>query len=144
MRIPALVPKFVDNIPDDLVSGVLYVCIRYATVVHLCCCGCDNEVVTPLTPTDWSLIFDGETVSLSPSVGNWSFHCRSHYWLRHNRVEWAPAWSVAKVEYARARDRDERANYYRQHETPAVETRATRAKHLLRRWLDVILCRRTP
>jgi Family of unknown function (DUF6527) len=132
VRIPTLAPKFVDNISGDLVSGVLYVCIRYATVVHLCCCGCDNEVITPLTPTDWSLTFAGETVSLSPSVGNWSFDCRSHHWIRHNRVEWAPAWSVAKVEYARAWVREERADYSRQHEIPAAETGATRAKHLLR------------
>jgi hypothetical protein len=77
VRIPTLASKFVDNISDDVVSGVLYACIRYATVVHLCCCGCDNEVITPLTPTDWSLTFDGATVSLSPSVGNWSCDCRS-------------------------------------------------------------------
>ncbi|MFC4855982.1 DUF6527 family protein [Actinophytocola glycyrrhizae] len=24
--------------------------------------------------------FNGETVSLSPSIGNWSFPCRSHYY----------------------------------------------------------------
>jgi len=34
-------------------------------------------VVTPLSPTGWSLIFDGETVSLYPSIGNWNFPCRS-------------------------------------------------------------------
>lgn len=48
--------------------------------------------MTPLTPADWKLTFDGETVSLYPSIGNWNFPCRSHYWLTKNRIEWAPGW----------------------------------------------------
>jgi hypothetical protein len=81
--------RFVEAAPDDLEYGVLYVSIPYSTVLHLCPCGCDNEVVTPITPDGWSLIFDGRTVSLYPSVGNWSYRCRSHYWIRANSVHWA-------------------------------------------------------
>jgi hypothetical protein len=51
-----------------------------------CACGCGKEVVTPLSATDWKLIFDGKTVSLDPSIGNWGFPCRSHYWVRNNRM----------------------------------------------------------
>jgi hypothetical protein len=58
-------------------------------------------VVTPFTPKDWELRFDGETVSLSPSIGNWSFACQSHYWIRWNRIEWAPRWSAAQIGRAR-------------------------------------------
>jgi hypothetical protein len=47
--------KFVEFIPDELDTGVLYISTTYATVVHKCCCGCGNEVVTPLTPNDWQL-----------------------------------------------------------------------------------------
>ena len=50
--------EFVEFIPDKLVDGVIYVSIPYATVAHKCCCGCGMEVVTPLSPTDWELIFD--------------------------------------------------------------------------------------
>ena len=50
-----LVPEFVDYIPEQLNPGVLYVSMRYATVNHLCCCGCGLEVVTTLSPTDWRL-----------------------------------------------------------------------------------------
>jgi hypothetical protein len=42
--------------------------------------------VTPFTPTDWRMTFDGESVSLDPSVGNWNQKCRSHYVIRRNRV----------------------------------------------------------
>ena len=84
--------KFVEFIPELLDDDVLYVSVVHGTAVHRCCCGCGREVVTPLTPGDWRLTFDGETVSLYPSIGNWNFPCRSHYWLTRNRVEWAPSW----------------------------------------------------
>jgi hypothetical protein len=64
--------------------------MSYATALHLCCCGCGNEVVTPLSPLAWTLIYDGETVTLHPSIGNKSFRCRSHYFVRENRVVWMP------------------------------------------------------
>lgn len=78
--------KFIDVIPDYLEKDVLYISLQYKTVVHKCVCGCGNEVITPLTPTDWKLIFDGKTISLYPSIGNWSFECKSHYWIKNNRI----------------------------------------------------------
>jgi len=80
--------EFVDTIPDQLQDGVVYVSITYATVLHLCCCGCRSEVVTPLSPTSWSVTFDGQSISLQPSIGNWNFPCRSHYWIERNHVRW--------------------------------------------------------
>jgi hypothetical protein len=97
--------KFVDFIPDALEAGVLYVSVAHGTAVHRCCCGCESEVVTPLTPTDWKIIYDGETVSLHPSIGNWNLSCRSHYWITHNRVEWAEDWSAGRVATAEAQDK---------------------------------------
>lgn len=81
--------SFVDVIPETFEQDVIYVSIQYAIAVHLCCCGCGQEVVTPLSPTDWQLTFDGLSISLYPSIGNWRFSCRSHYWIRNNRVIWA-------------------------------------------------------
>lgn len=81
--------KFVDLVPNCLESGVLYVSIAHGTAVHRCCCGCGLEVVTPLRPTDWRITFDGETVTLHPSIGNWQFPCKSHYWIRNGKVEWS-------------------------------------------------------
>ncbi|MBS0214100.1 MAG: hypothetical protein JSR26_13140 [Proteobacteria bacterium] len=90
-------PVFVDLLPQPLERGVLYISIRYKTMAHLCCCGCGSKVVTPLSPTGWSLIYNGKEASLRPSIGNWSLPCRSHYWILKNRVEWAESWSQERV-----------------------------------------------
>ena len=95
-KIPRLRHHFVDFIPEHLADGHLYVCMEHATAIHRCCCGCGSEVVTPLAPDDWKLTFDGEAISLSPSIGNWSFKCRSHYWIRNDRVVWARKWKIRK------------------------------------------------
>jgi len=97
--------EFVDFVPEDLAADTLYISVEYATVVHLCLCGCGERVVTPLTPTDWELAYDGESVSLRPSIGNWSFDCQSHYWIRASRVYWSRRWSRGQIEAGRARDR---------------------------------------
>jgi hypothetical protein len=76
--------EFVEFIPEVLAEKIVYVSVRFATAVHKCCCRCGREVVTPLTPTDWKLIFDGKTVSLDPSIGSWSFPCKSHYWIEND------------------------------------------------------------
>jgi hypothetical protein len=84
-RIHRIEPEFVEEIPRTLEPGKLYISIPYTTALHLCCCGCGIEVVTPLHPTRWSLSYDGETISLSPSVGNWNLACQSHYVVRKGR-----------------------------------------------------------
>lgn len=104
-RIETLEPAFVEEIPSDLTAGTLYISIEYTTAVHLCCCGCGAEVVTPLHPTRWTLAYDGETVSLDPSVGSWGLPCQSHYFIKRNRVRWAPGWSKAEIEAGRDRQR---------------------------------------
>lgn len=96
--------EFVDHIPDTIGDGVLYVSIPFATAVHRCCCGCGSEVVTPLDPTDWQMTFDGKSVSLYPSIGNWSFVCQSHYWIHRNQVKWARRLSAYEIEEGRVRD----------------------------------------
>lgn len=95
--------RFVTSVPYDLEPGVLYVSIDYDTTIHLCACGCRNQVVLPLHPTAWRITYDGETVSMSPSVGNWSFPCRSHYWIERGRIRWAPAWTEAQITAGRLR-----------------------------------------
>ena len=84
---------FVDTLPEKLEEGVLYVSGQYATSAHNCFCGCGREVVTPIHPTKWQLKFDGIHVSLFPSIGSWSLPCQSHYWIKNDRIEWAPKWS---------------------------------------------------
>lgn len=119
-RIERLRHHFVEFIPDELDNGVLYISMLYGIVVHKCCCGCGNKVVTPLAPTDWKLTYDGESVSLDPSIGNWSLSCRSHYWINHGRVHWATQWSQSAVDQARARDRLAKLHYFADKRIPAT------------------------
>lgn len=111
-RATRLEHQFVHYIPDRLKPGILYVSIDYATAAHLCCCGCGEEVVTPFTPTDWQMTFDGETISLWPSIGNWNYACRSHYVIRQGGVIEASAWTDQEIATARRRAKARKANAY--------------------------------
>ncbi|MGE4403694.1 MAG: DUF6527 family protein [Desulfobulbus sp.] len=97
--------------PDALEDGVLYVCERYGTAIHKCCCGCGEEVVTPLSAADWAIHRKGQTVTLTPSIGNWSFACRSHYLIRNNQVVLAERMTQSQINRVRARDRADKAAY---------------------------------
>jgi hypothetical protein len=79
--------EFVQLIPGELEDGVVYVSIRYRVVTHLCPCGCGERVVTPLHPMQWTLSYDGETVSLNHSIGGGG--CNSHYFITRDKVRWA-------------------------------------------------------
>ncbi len=110
---------FVEFIPKALEPGVLYISTKYQTATHLCCCGCGNKVVTPLKPGGWTVRIHGDKVSLFPSIGNWSLPCQSHYWIRSNRVDWAPQWSRREIEAGRVSDQREREAYF---DVPARES----------------------
>jgi hypothetical protein len=104
MKTKSLNPVFTESIPASLEPGNLYISMLYETAVHLCACGCSTKVVTPFGPHDWSLTFDG-TVSLRPSVGNGQQPCRSHYYIRNDRIDWLPPISKWATQTATARDR---------------------------------------
>jgi len=104
--------RFIERIPRALEPGVLYISMEYATAAHSCACGCDEEVMTPFTPTDWKMVFDGETVSLWPSVGNWQLACRSHYIIEKGQIIRAGSWSQQQVAAERERDMVAKARYY--------------------------------
>lgn len=104
--------EFVEYIPEQLDGGVLYASMRFGTVVHRCACGCGEEVVTPLGPAEWKLTYDGRSISLEPSVGNWNFPCRSHYWIDEGCVRWARGFSEDEVALGRQEARERRMNYY--------------------------------
>lgn len=112
LKTNALEHQFVETIPEVLDPGVLYVSMEFGIVTHLCCCGCGEEVVTPLTPTEWKLTYDGEAISIWPSVGNWNFACRSHYVIRGGKVLEADAWSEQRIAAERKRDKAAKAAYY--------------------------------
>jgi hypothetical protein len=121
MRRDSIRHEFVEFIPDaqQMEDGVVYVSIPYNTVAHRCCCGCGSEVNNAISPTDYELSYNGDTITLYPSIGNWSFPCRSHYYLRENRVIWLPAMSQAKIDAGRAEDRRRKAAYFQQVNAPS-------------------------
>ncbi|QEG01561.1 hypothetical protein Mal15_56380 [Stieleria maiorica] len=105
MKYSTLKHRFVVHFPDELEPGVLYISIEFKSVSHLCCCGCGEEVVTPLSPADWRIIYDGESVSLNPSVGSWTLACRSHYVITRGQVRVAGQWTDEQIAAGRRRDR---------------------------------------
>src|SRR3546814_15221894 len=88
--------------------------------MHLCGCGCGNEVGLRLSPTDWRLTDEGQSISVRPSIGSWSRPCRSHYFIDGGRVVWAGDWTDAEIAHGRALDRSRRATRDRQPYPPAV------------------------
>lgn len=116
-RVNELHYQFTRLLPEVLAAGTLYISTEYATASHLCCCGCGFEVVTPLSPTDWKLTFDGESVSLHPSIGNWGFACQSHYWIRHNRIQWSGRMTPEQIAAGREVDRRVKREQFGEAET---------------------------
>ena len=136
--------QFVEFVPNDLEEGVLYISLPYATASHLCACGCGIKVVTPISPPEWQLRWDGDTVSLHPSVGNWQFPCRSHYWIRRNKIEWALPMTDREIAEGRQRDAEELDDYFNARSMTTVETTPDEAprehesmRSRLRRWLGL-------
>jgi hypothetical protein len=140
MKRKTIRPAFVDFIPDRLEEGVLYICERYKTAAHKCCCGCGEEVITPLSPVDWSLRKEGVVVTLRPSIGNWSFACKSHYLISKNQVVWANGMSQWQIDRVQARDRADKKAYIeavnlKKRKQTALISRIIRAWQSLVRWL---------
>lgn len=125
--IKVLAPVFVVSFPEQLETGKLYVSMEFASVAHLCACGCGSEVVTPLSPIDWRLSFDGVAVTLEPSIGNWRLPCRLHYVIRRNRIAWASDMSDDHIEFGRQRDRLAKQRYHQRSNVPPEPSAGTAA-----------------
>lgn len=133
MKIERVTFEFVELMPPTLEAGVVYISMPFATASHLCLCGCGEKVVTPFSPTDWKLTFDGDSISISPSIGNWDFACRAHYWISNNNVHWAPAWSREQVLQAGEREDLEKAAFFAESPTiPVPKPKPSRLKRILR------------
>lgn len=104
MKIKFLALVFVESFPASAEEGKIYVSIRFRTAMHLCCCGCRNQVITPIRPNDWTIAYNGESISLTPSIGNWSLACRSHYWINQGNIEEAEDWPQERVDRNREID----------------------------------------
>lgn len=112
LNVTRLQHRFVQLVPESLEIGVLYVALEHRVATHLCCCGCGEEVVTTLSPTHWTLLFNGESVSLEPSVGNWALPCQSHYVVDRGDVIECGQWSAGEIAAEREKAQAERDAYF--------------------------------
>lgn len=90
-RIVEFQPVFVEHyIPNELEEGKLYISKKYRIAIHKCACGCGQEVVTDFdNKRGWDFKNnDDRTVTLFPSIGNFNFRCKSHYYITNNKVVW--------------------------------------------------------
>lgn len=105
-----IVPEFVERVPTNIEQGVIYISTSVNTAIHLCPCGCKTEIVIPLDPDEWSFTYDGETITLYPSVGVWGAECKSHYWIKKSKVEWSRMYSNTEIEEVRASERRQKSD----------------------------------
>ncbi|MGN4935051.1 DUF6527 family protein [Aeromonas rivipollensis] len=111
MKIDRIIPIFVEFIPDDVEQGKLYISETYQTAIHKCCCGCGEEVVTPLSPVDWQVKKGIHGVSLQPSIGNWNYKCQSHYIISNNKVIWAGKFTQQQILAVQRKDKNAKLIY---------------------------------
>lgn len=88
---------YVKYMPKVLDFGVLYYSEEYNTACHLCPCGCNTKIVTPIRPVNWSLTVKDGKATLNPSIGNWQIPCRSHYWIIDGKIDWSYQWSEERI-----------------------------------------------
>jgi hypothetical protein len=118
--------EFVQYIPEQVEDGIIYISMKYRVAVHKCVCGCGNNVVTPFSPTDWELRFYGDSISLSPSIGNWNFDCQSHYWIVKNQIRHSTKWDEDQIRKGREYDRVRKDKYFRTtEEKPTTDSAKT-------------------
>ena len=81
-------PAVDEAIKKQLEDGIIYVSHVFGTAIHNCACGCGSTTVTPLRGDGWHFVEIDGKVTLSPSIGNFSFPCKSHYFIRDGKIEW--------------------------------------------------------
>lgn len=102
----------VESFPRPLDAGVFYISERFSAAAHACACGCGREVITPLSPVQWQLRRGPRGASLRPSIGNWNFPCRSHYWITEGQVEWDGDMSDQAIKAGRAYNAQLRERFF--------------------------------
>ena len=76
-----------------LEDGVFYVEDGSPYVGYNCPCGCGKVVILPTKKhqpdyNGWGFSENNGKVTLSPSVLSAGFDCKSHYFIRDNKIDW--------------------------------------------------------
>ena len=103
-RVSRLRTEIVELMPDSLNDGIIYVSPTNRVALHNCCCGCGEEVSTPLGATEYKIWINEGRVSLWPSIGNHDFPCRAHYIIDDGGVIWAGEMSREAIDAGRRHD----------------------------------------
>ncbi len=75
------------HMPEKLENGFIYVSREFDLAIHLCACGCGVDTVTPFnSDKGWNLIDDTDGITLTPSIGNQNFDCKSHYYVTNGKT----------------------------------------------------------
>jgi hypothetical protein len=76
-----VIPVLVEYIPEKnkMEQDKIYISVKYKTASHICLCGCGELTVTPLWNDGWTATINNGKLSMCPSIGNFSFPCKSHY-----------------------------------------------------------------
>ena len=122
MKIKTLRPVFVDHLPEHLDEGVLYISEEFAIAGHKCCCGCGEEVITPLNHAQWKIRKGKGAISLHPSIGNLKYACKSHYWIRKNQVIDASPMDEETIELVKQCDRKAKDRYIKECNKPRISS----------------------
>ncbi len=128
----------VHYMPAELKPGVLYVSKEFGTAAHLCACGCNSKIRTPLGPTEWTLEETDNVPTLTPSIGNWQLPCQSHYLITKGKVIWAPKWTPEQIAFGRKTEEERRRAYYE-----ALDRNQNRILQKFWRWVKNLV-RRVP
>ena len=61
-----MIHHFQDTIPksEQIEEGTIYISLKYNMTAHKCACGCGQLVPLPLSPNDWMVQYNGETITL--------------------------------------------------------------------------------
>lgn len=141
MKVNTITSLFVSSIPEILEEGKLYISEKDEIALHKCCCGCGEEVVTPLNPAGWRIIKNSQTVvTMRPSIGNGQNRCKSHYFITKNHVDWLNKMTPRLTAMAQARDHRDREKYIAE-KNAARATQKSNGEHgllaILKRWLGL-------
>jgi len=110
--IKKLVVEKVVSMPLNLQEGILYVSLENEVVGHLCPCGCANKILIRIGKAGWQYTEVKGEVTLFPSLGNWNLPCRSHYWIRKNKIMWSGDWTDEVIEEGRQSDIEKKRQYF--------------------------------
>ena len=73
-------------------------------------------------------------VSLRPSIGNWNYRCKSHYFITNNRVIWADRFTQRQITNIQTKDRFDKQNYIASKNNQEVNSLPDRDSWLLKLW----------